>query len=83
MRACLVGGDLAGVDELLDVRMVARDADERALVEEVGARVAHVRDGEGGALDVGGGGGAAHAGPAHAVHGRLDDGRVGRTSSST
>ena len=82
MRARLVGGDLAGVDEFLDVGVVARDADEGALVEQVCARVAGVRDGHGGALDVGGGGGAAHARAAHAVDGRLDDGRVGRLDGS-
>lgn len=32
MRARLVGGDLAGIDELLDVGVIARDADEGALV---------------------------------------------------
>ena len=78
MHAGLVGRDLAGVDELLHIGVVARDADERVVVHEVGARVAHVRDGKLSALDVGCRGGAAHAGTPHAVGSRLHDGGVCR-----
>ena len=75
--ASLVCRDLAGVHELLHVGVVAGHADERALVEQIGARVAHVGDGERVVFDVGAGGCAAHAGLAQAVQGRLDYGGVG------
>lgn len=57
--------------------MVAGHADERALVEQVGARVTHVGDGERVVFDIGASGCAAHAGLAQAVQGRLDYGGVG------
>ena len=46
-------------------------------MEQVGARVAHVGDGERVVFDIGAGGCAAHAGLAQAVQGRLDYGGVG------
>lgn len=46
-------------------------------MEQIGARVAHVGDGERVVFDVGAGGCAAHAGLAQAVQGRLDYGGVG------
>ena len=52
--ASLVCRDLAGVHELLHVGVVAGHADERALVEQIGARVAHVGDGERVVFDVAG-----------------------------
>ena len=56
--------------------MVAGHADERALVEQVGARVAHVGDGERIVFDIGASGCAAHAGLAQAIQGGLDYGGV-------
>ena len=77
MRARLVCRDLAGVDELLDIGVVVRDAHERAVVQHVGARVADVGHGHLVLLDEDGGGGAAHPGLADAVLGALDHGLVG------
>ena len=75
--ASLVCRNLAGVHELLHVGVVAGHADERALVEQVGARVAHVGDGERVVFDIGASGCAAHAGLAQAIQGGLDYGGVG------
>ena len=75
--AGLVGRNLASIHELLHVGVVAGHADERTLVEQVGARVAHVGDGERVVFDVGAGGRASHAGFAQAVEGGLDHGGVG------
>ena len=75
--AGLVGRNLAGVHELLHIGVVAGHADERALVEQVGARVAHVGDGERIVFDVGAGCRATHAGFAQAVERGLDHGGVG------
>ena len=75
--ASLVCGDLAGVYQLLHVGVVAGDADERALVQQVCARVAYVGDSDGVALYVGGRGGAAHARLAQAVECGFDHRGVG------
>ena len=73
----LVRRDLARIDELLNIGVVVCDADERPLVQEVGARIANVRDGDDVALDVRCGSGAAHARLSQAVGCGLDDGGVG------
>ncbi len=77
VRTGLVGRDLPGVDELLDVGVVVRHAHERAVAQQVDARVAHVRDGHAALLYKAAGGGAAHAGLAGAFLGAADDGGVG------
>ena len=74
--ASLVCRDLAGVHEFFHIGVVAGHADERALVEQVGARVAHVGDGERVVFDIGASGCAAHAGLAQAIQGGLDYGGV-------
>ena len=76
MRAGLVGRDLAGVHELLDIGVVVRHADDGAAAQQVDAGIAHVGDGHLALLQKAAGGGAAHAGLAHAVLGALDDGGV-------
>ena len=78
VRARLVGRDLPGVHELLDVGVVVRDAHERAVAQDVGARVAHVGHGHLVLLDEDGGGGAAHAGLADPGLRRCYDAGVGR-----
>ena len=77
MDARLVGCNFASVHELLHIGVVAGHADERALVEQIGARVAHVGDGEHVVFDIGAGCRAAHTGLAQAVECGLDDGGVG------
>ena len=77
MDAGLVGRNLAGVHELFHIGVVAGHANQRALVEQVGARVAHVGDGERVVFDIGAGGRATHAGLAQAIQGGLDHSGVG------
>ena len=76
MDASLVCRDLASVHEFFHIGVVAGHADECALVEQVGARVAHVGDGERVVFDIGASGCAAHARLAQAVQGGLDYGGV-------
>ena len=77
VRAGLVGRDLAGVHELLDVRVVMRHAHKRAVTQQVDARIAHMGDGHLSFLDEAARRGAPHAGLAHALLGAEHDGRVG------
>ena len=77
MHAGLVGCDLAGVHELLDVGVVVRHAHQGAAAQQVDAGVSHVAHGHLVALDEHSGGGAAHAGLADAVLRAVDDGEVG------
>lgn len=44
VHACFFGGDLASFDEVSHERMVARDLLQVAFVQEVGTRIAHLRD---------------------------------------
>ena len=76
VHAGLVRRDFARIDELLNIGVVVCDADERPLVQEVGARIANVRDGDDVALDVRCGSGAAHARLSQTVGCGLDDGGV-------
>ena len=71
-------GDAALVDEVCHQRVVARDALQGALVQQVGARVAHLRDDELVVEDLRSGHGGAHARAPHALGRGADDGDVGR-----
>ena len=61
MDARLLGRELAGFDEVGHERVVARELLEAPLVEQVGARVAHLGDDEPLTFEHGGGAGGAHA----------------------
>ena len=54
-------GELAGLDELVDERLVARDLHERVAAEDVAARVADLREEEDVVDERRGGDGRAHA----------------------
>ena len=78
MRLGLRLGELAAGDELADQRVVAREADEVAVAEQVAARVADVRDDDGVLVDVRGGERRAHAGALRVGAGLVVDPRVRR-----
>ena len=78
MRARLGGGDGAAVDEALDEAVVAGEAPEGAVAEEVGARVADVRDEVAVVVERDRGQGRAHPGHPGAAAGDEPDRRVAR-----
>ncbi len=79
MASCLLGREHAGVDLLLDPGVVGGELVQLAVAEEIGPRVADVRDGEAAVVpgEGEGGEGGAHAGQRRVALGGLEDGAVG------
>ena len=73
MRLGLLLGQLAAGDELADERVVAREPDQVAVAQQVGARVADVRDDHVVAVEVGGGDRRPHPGEVGVVAGLAVD----------